>query len=351
MSIEDRKVRPAERRLGRVGRWRRAGGTSRRTARTRGRVLASIAVLVSALMAFPGLVPNAVGNLGSLLETFLPWAGLAVPVLMVPALLRRSATATVSLVLPAAVWAVLFGDRVLPAARETAHDLTVVQHNVGDDNADPQGTARTLAGAGADLIALEELTPEALPVYGAVLTPAHPHHAVVGTVGLWSRHPIVDSRPVDIRPAGVEGDWNRGMRSTVRTPFGDIAVYVAHLPSVRLRLPGGFGSGWRDESAAALGTAIAAEELDGIVLMGDFNGTLDDRGLAPVTSRMTPAQEGFGFSWPAAWPLARIDHVMTRGMVPAGTWTLPATGSDHLPVAARIRRGTPEGRGGSSAPP
>ncbi|MEU8251053.1 endonuclease/exonuclease/phosphatase family protein [Nonomuraea sp. NPDC048916] len=335
MSVEDRKARAAERRPRRVD--RRRGGGPGRTSWSRGRVLASVAVLLAGLLAFPGVVPNTVGNLGSLLETFLPWGGLAVPVLMVLALLRRSATAMVSLVLPAAVWAALFGERLPPADQGAAHDLTVLQHNVSDENPDPGGTARALAQAGADLIALEELTPDALPVYEAVLAPGHPYHAVVGTVGLWSRHPLADSRPVDIKPAEVGGDWSRGLRSTVRTPSGDIAVYVAHLPSVRIRLPDGFGSGWRDESAAALGAAIAAERLDRIVLLGDLNSTLDDRGLAPVTSRMTPAEEGFGFSWPAAFPIARIDHVMTRAATPVTTWTLPATGSDHLPVAAHIK--------------
>ncbi|MFC4011703.1 endonuclease/exonuclease/phosphatase family protein [Nonomuraea purpurea] len=294
-------------------------------------------MLVAGLLAFPGAVPNAVGNLGSLLETFLPWGGLAVPVLMVLALLRRSATAMVSMLFPVAVWAALFGERLSPADRGTSHDLTVLQHNVNDENPDPEGTARALTQAGADLIALEELMPDALPVYEAALAPGYPHRTVVGTVGLWSRYPLADSRPVDIRPVEVTGDWSRGLRSTVRTPSGDVAVYVAHLPSVRIRLPDGFGTGWRDESAAALGAAISAEELDRIVLLGDFNSTLDDRGLAPVTSRMTPAEEGFGFSWPAAFPVARIDHVMTRAATPVATWTLPATGSDHLAVAARIK--------------
>ncbi len=294
------------------------------------------AVVVAVLLVFPGVVPNAVGNLGSLLETFLPWAGLAVPVLMVVALLRRSVPALVSLVGPVVAWGVLFGGRLLPAEGEAAYDLTVLQHNVDDANPDPEGTARALAAAGADLVALEELTPEALPVYRAVLGAGHPHHAVVGSVGLWSRHPLVDSRPVHIRPAGVDADWNRGMRSTARTPYGDVAVYVAHLPSVRLRLPEGYDTARRDESAAALGAALAAETLDRVILLGDLNGALDDRGLAPLTSRMTPAEEGFGFSWPASFPVARIDHVLTRTATPVTTWTLPATPSDHLPVAAGI---------------
>ncbi|MFG1948239.1 endonuclease/exonuclease/phosphatase family protein [Nonomuraea sp. NPDC048826] len=303
----------------------------------RGRVPAVVAVTVAVLMAFPGVLPNTVGRLGSMLETFLPWAGLAVPVLLVLALLRRSAVALVALVLPSAVWAGVFGARLLPAGQAAAHDLTVLQHNVNDENPDPEGTARALAGAGADLIALEELTPGALRGYQAALAPDHPYHAVVGSVGLWSRYPLADPGPVDIRPAEVEGDWNRGLRAIVRTPYGDLAAYVAHLPSVRIRLPDGFASAWRDESAAKLGAALAAEKLDRIVLMGDLNSTLDDRGLAPVAARLTPADEGFGFTWPAAFPMARIDHVMTRAAAPVTTWTLPATGSDHLPVMARIK--------------
>jgi vancomycin resistance protein VanJ len=304
-----------------------------------GWVLVSLAVLVAGLLAFHSAVPNGVGNLGSLLETFLPWLGLAVPVLLGLALLRRSATALAAVALPAATWTILFGRLLLPAGPEAAFDLTVLQHNVNDENSDPAGTARALALAGADLIALEELLPDALPAYEAALAPGYPHSVIVGTVGLWSRHPLVNSRPVDIKPASLEADWSRGLRSTVQRPSGDIAVYVAHLPSVRIGLPGGFSSGLRDESAAALGAALAAEKLAEVILLGDLNGTLDDRGLAPITSRMIPAEEGFGFSWPAAFPLARIDHILTRAATPTTTWTLPSTGSDHLPVAARVKTG------------
>ncbi|WP_329086610.1 MULTISPECIES: endonuclease/exonuclease/phosphatase family protein [unclassified Streptosporangium] len=339
MSVEDRKAGGEERNARRTGyrAWGRdvPGGTSGKP-RTRGWVLASVSVLVAGLLAFPAVVPNTVGNLGSLLETFLPWVGLAVPVLLGPALLRRSALATVSLVLPAVVWGVVFGGRSLPADRGAAGDLAVLQHNVGEENPDHAGTARALARAGADLIALEELTPDALPVYEDVLASGHPHRAVVGTVGLWSRYPLADSRPVDIRPADVGPDWNRGLRVTARTPHGEVAVYVAHLPSIRIRPSDGFGSGRRDESAAKLGAAVASETLDRVVLLGDLNGTLDDRGLAPLTSRMVSTRQGFGFSWPAAFPLARIDHVMTRTATPVAAWTLPATGSDHLPLMARV---------------
>ncbi|MEK8145453.1 endonuclease/exonuclease/phosphatase family protein [Streptomyces sp. M10(2022)] len=114
-------------------------------------------------------------------------------------------------------------------------------------------------------------------------------------------------------------------------------MYVAHLPSTRLGLRDGFRSALRDESAALLGAAIAAERLDEVILLGDLNGTVDDRGLDPLTSRMTWADSGFAFSWPATFPVARIDQIMTRAATVTKVWSLPATGSDHLPVAAHIR--------------
>ncbi|MDW4903798.1 endonuclease/exonuclease/phosphatase family protein [Streptomyces sp. ADMS] len=302
-------------------------------------MLASLAVLTSALSVFHTAVPNTVGNLGSLLEAFLPWLGLAVPGLLVLALLRRSATALVALLLPVAVWAHLYGGLLLPGAGaggRGAPDLTAVQHNVSDENADPVGTAEALIDAGPDLIALEELTPSALPLYERSLAPAYPHHAVEGTVGLWSKYPLTDVRLLDIRPSGIGEGWNRGLRAAARTPWGEVAVHVAHLPSVRIRLTG-LDSGYRDESAGLLGEAVAAEEPATVILLGDLNGTLDDRGLAPVTSQMKSSVRSFAFSWPAVFPVSRIDHVMTRSATVTDVRTLPATGSDHLPVVAGIR--------------
>ncbi|WP_442813125.1 endonuclease/exonuclease/phosphatase family protein [Streptomyces sp. NBC_01800] len=286
-------------------------------------------------MAFHAIVPNTVGHLGSLLEAFLPWLGLAVPVLLVLALLRRSATALVFLLLPAAVWANLFGGLLLAGDRGV-RDITALQHNVSDENTAPARTAKALIQAAPELIALEELTPSALPLYETALAPHYPYHAVEGTVGLWSKYPLADVRLVDIKPKGIEKGWSRGLRADARTPWGEIAVYVAHLPSVRVRLSG-FDSGWRDESAGLLGAAIAAEKLDKVILLGDFNSTVDDRGLAPVTSQMNPQARTFAFSWPAVFPVSRIDHIMTRSATVTDIRTLPATGSDHLPIAAGIK--------------
>jgi vancomycin resistance protein VanJ len=38
--------------------------------------------------------------------------------------------------------------------------------------------------------------------------------------------------------------------------------------------------------------------------------------------------------------MARIDQIMVQGVEPVTSWTLPRTGSDHLPIAARVNLDT-----------
>lgn len=315
----------------------------------RGLVLAAPALLLGLLMLLHAKIPNRIGNLGSLVETFLPWFGLFVPVLLAGALWRRSASAVVALLLPVTVWLNLFGG-LLGDKSHPGGDLTVVSHNVGADNPDPARTARDLTAADADVLALEELGQEARATYERELAEAYPYHTVQGTVGLWSRLPLSDTRPVDIKmdagplgdtkPAAIKMGYNRALRTTVATKQGPLALYVAHLGSVRVNPRAGFWTTHRDRGAQALGEAIAAEQNERVVLLGDLNGTKDDRAFTGITSRLSSvhdeAGDGFGFSWPAAFPVARIDQILVRGVKPRSSWVLPATGSDHLPVAARI---------------
>ena len=110
------------------------------------------------LMLLNAEVPNRIGNFGSLAETCLPWFGLCIPMLLTGALWRRSASALIALLLPVVVWFSLFGG-LLGDKSHPGGELTVVSHNVGAGNPDPAGTARDLAASGADVLALEEVTP------------------------------------------------------------------------------------------------------------------------------------------------------------------------------------------------
>ncbi|WBO61676.1 endonuclease/exonuclease/phosphatase family protein [Streptomyces camelliae] len=313
----------------------------------RGPVLAALALLLGLLMLLHPQITDR-GGLGSLVETFLPWFGLFIPVLLAGALWRRSASAVVALLLPVMVWLSLFGG-LLSDKSHPRSDLTVASHNVDADNPDPAGTARDLAASGADVLALEEITPQAKPLYEKGLAKEYPYHTVLGTVGLWSKLPLSDTQPIDIVDYGPLADTkpgdkkvaaNRALRTTVATDHGPLTMYVAHLGSVRVNPKSGFWTASRDIGVQALGKAIAADPSKRMVLLGDLNGTMDDRAFNGITSQMHSAQEaagnGFGFTWPAHFPVVRIDQILVHGVEPTSSWVLPATGSDHLPVAAGI---------------
>lgn len=146
-------------------------------------------MLISLVMIFHAELPNDVGNLGSLTETFLPWLGVAVPVLLGAAVYRRSATALIAILLTAGVWVNLFGGLVTDKSG-SGGNLVVATHNVDADNPDPRLTAESVAKSGADVLALTELKGDAVPVYEKALAGTYKYHSVEGTVGVWSKFPL-----------------------------------------------------------------------------------------------------------------------------------------------------------------
>ena len=291
--------------------------------------------MLAALMVGHRLVPNTAGNVGSFIETFLPWLGLGAVALLILAVLWRSPTGAVASGLAAVVWLGSFGQLLLPGKGCGQHDLRVLTHNVGVSNPDPEGTVRVILAAGPDLIALQELTSEARSRYHTLLADSHPHVVSRGTIGLWSKHPLSASSSVDIGMG-----WTRALRAEVRAPAGPVAVYVAHLASVRVDSDG-FSSGQRDSTIIDLGRHLGAEAQPRVLLMGDLNGTAYDRSLAPITGSLQSAHAtagwGFGFTWPAQFPLARIDHILTKGVTATHAEVLARTGSDHRPIVADLR--------------
>ncbi|MFJ7420575.1 endonuclease/exonuclease/phosphatase family protein [Streptomyces uncialis] len=297
----------------------------------RGAWLAVAGALCGALPLAHSLVPNSLGNLGSLVETFLPWTVALLLPLALFGLYRRAPLVLVGVALVAVAWPVRFGG-VLVDKQQAGGELIVVSHNVGEDNPDPAGTARRLADTGAQVIAVQELAEEARETFHRALPARYAHHTVHGGVGLWSTYAMTGAQPVEIMP------WPRALRATLATPKGPLTVFVAHLASVRVSPVHGFTTGRRDDAARLLARAVTAERPGRVLVVGDLNGTTDDRALAPLLRGLTSAQDvagdGFGFSWPAGFPLTRIDHVLARGIRPISAGILPGTGSDHLPVTA-----------------
>ncbi len=311
--------------------------------RARGIAIASIAI--TAVIGL-GLVP---GFVGAAVSTALPWLGWAVAALFVAALVVRRRVWLVALV-PLVAWAVavapsLMGVSVGSLASITssgvgaeagagsagtaadASRLVFASQNVEAGSGTAGASAAALVERGAQVIALTELDADARGEAAEALVASHPYSYAVGTVGIWSSLPISNEQPLEL---GL--GWNRALTVDVDTPEGPVSVYVVHAASLRPGLQSD-----RDTMLAELGRAIAGDDTARVVALGDFNAASTDPALAGIRAELAePAQSSpsFGFTWPTAFPVARIDHVFQRGLAPLENTTAPAGASDHLAVIA-----------------
>lgn len=286
-----------------------------------------VSVVVAATLAGHQLIP-ALGGFTPVMESLLPWIGLSVPLLLVGAALARSTAAAVAALVPGVVWAVMFGSTLLRTSPGGPSDLAVGTVNVGVRNSASGEAVRAIA-KDLDLLAAQELTgggPAAKQ-----LNKMFKYHYPVSTVGLWSRYPISETKPLDV---GL--GWPRALRAVVATPKGKVTVYVMHLASAR---PGHTAS--RDASLARARKLVDADSSKRILLLGDLNTATTDRGMRGLTPPLTDAQsvagEGFGFTWPARFPVTRPDHILFKGMKATEAGVAPATGSDHRAAIASFR--------------
>ncbi|KAA5831962.1 endonuclease/exonuclease/phosphatase family protein [Saccharopolyspora hirsuta] len=280
--------------------------------------------VLTLLLGAHALVPD-VSGAGTLLDSAAPWLGLLVPVLLVLGLVGRT-RAAVAVLVPAAVWCAVFGTALLPQASASG-DLRVVSQNIFAANENPAATAADLAATGADVIGVQELTGTARSAVREALGAEYPHSEVLGTVGVWSRYPIEAAEPVDLGMG-----WTRALRARVRTPHGPVAVYVAHLPSLR---PDSVAE--RNRGLTELRAALVAERADRVVVLADLNTATTDRAMGPLLRTVAEAEPaGFGFTWPAAVPLVRLDHVLYRGLTSTGADVVETRGSDHRAVLADL---------------
>ncbi|MEU4543523.1 endonuclease/exonuclease/phosphatase family protein [Nonomuraea dietziae] len=285
------------------------------------------AIVLAAILAGHRLIP-ALGGFTPIMESLLPWLGLAIPVLLLLALLARSAGAAVAALLPALVWGVMFGPDVLRSSPGGASDLSVATVNVGVRNTSSGSAVRAIA-EGLDMVAAQELTPGG-PAAKA-LNKIFKFHRNVSTVGLWSRFPLSEPDYFDV---GL--GWERALRTVAKTPEGDVTVYVMHLASAR---PGHTAT--RDKTLAEARKLIEADKSERILLLGDLNTATYDRGLGNLTPPLLNAQEevgeGFGFTWPSGFPITRPDHILYKGLKATRAGVAPATGSDHRAATASFR--------------
>ncbi|MGJ0387774.1 endonuclease/exonuclease/phosphatase family protein [Microbacterium sp. CGR1] len=306
--------------------------TTTPTARRRASARAGRVIVVVGLALLVGIVCTWVpGIVGTAAAAALPWCGLALAVLVLLALLLARRV-TLVLLAPVLVWTLAMlpsAPGFAAAAPSQSTPIEIVSQNVRAHSGGAAASAAELADMSADVIALTELDSDSLQAAQETLASAYPHSYAIGTVAVWSRYPIADAQPLTL---GL--DWKRALRVVVNTPDADVAVYVMHAASVR---PGVQQE--RDTMLSGIADAVAADPAESIVVVGDFNAAAADPALGAVRSQLDwvrPTDGTLGLTWPAALPLARIDHVFVRGLTVLESTTARVGNSDHLATVTTL---------------
>jgi len=229
------------------------------------------------------------------------------------------------------------------ASRTAGVDIRVISANIYEGMADPDHLVRS-AQAQADVIAFQELTPQAVDrLSRAGLDATFPYRWLDARgdsrgVGMWSRFPIEAPR----RIGGYTFAFlTAQIRVTGVSP--DPTVVVAHLPG-----PWPYPiDDWRRDLDRLPATLSEIGEQAGagcVIVAGDVNSTTDMRpfrGLLRNGYRDAAQQSGAGFrpTFPANSllpPLIAIDHVLTRNCTATSLRTLKVPGSDHRGLVVTI---------------
>jgi len=257
---------------------------------------------------------------------------------LVFALSRHWTLVSIAAVLTVAVLAVQLPWYIGSPDPGSGTTLRFVSANLLLGEAEPASVAG-LAAEHADVLAVQELTPELAAALSPALAGAFPFSALrprerAAGVGLWSRYPISAS--------GSDESFGRGLiYARIQVPDTDYATTVlsTHMPPPRSAF-----ESWRND-IGRLGPVLRELPPDGpVVVGGDLNATPDVREFRQLLQagyRDGAAQAGAGLtrthpSHTIVPPLLAVDHIMTRDATVTSLQTVAVTGSDHLALAAVV---------------
>jgi len=223
-------------------------------------------------------------------------------------------------------------------------EFIVMTHNTGNGLARPADLVRVLAQSEADLIGLQEVTALQKAHIERELGDKYPHMVLFGEgipgKGVLSKFPLRDVERLRIYPDRPD------LRVTVEIEGREVCLIVGHPPPPRIRRTGFHMDRQTTEHVKQL-VSLAAQGPPAI-LLGDFNLTeqntlyshIKEAGLLDA---FRSAGEGAGLTLPTRYfrvrlrPMLRVDYVWhTPHLKAYRAWVGENSGSDHLPVLARM---------------
>ena len=229
------------------------------------------------------------------------------------------------------------GDRAAPAG---STQVRLVTANVLLDNPEIFALAGELASSGAEVILLQEITPENLATLQRTpLWAAYPHRVLDPLPGfhgsaILSRYPIVNGGPIDV--AGYPMT-----QADLATPAGVVRVVDVHAVAP---LTTANASRWVAQLAQLSRMDMPADRP--LVLAGDFNATLDHGPLRELVvngfrDAFVESGRGLGATWPR-WrglvpPVMRLDHVfVSQQFTVMSIREQTSAGSDHRRLVVQL---------------
>jgi endonuclease/exonuclease/phosphatase family metal-dependent hydrolase len=224
-------------------------------------------------------------------------------------------------------------------------ELRVVSSNIYRGRADMAGLMKIIRDTEADLLSLQELTPEAVGELDLLgLRELMPHRTRVWAGeyfggGIFSRHPLEGLEPIETPPrVKATGELLSMPRAIVSAPEGlRLDVVAAHpYPPTRGRV-----GDWQYalDALPAAGTGPLG------LLVGDFNATLDHDAFRQLLGRgYRDAGEVMGEGLKPTWqgkssllPPVTIDHVLADERIGIGDYEVhDLRGTDHETLSATL---------------
>jgi len=230
-------------------------------------------------------------------------------------------------------------------------------YNVGNGLAKPKHLIPYLRSSGADLIGLQELSNLQAEAIRQELSTLYPHQAVFPGgfegQGIISRFPFRSVEQLHLYPSRPDLNCVVGLDDV------SLGVIVAHPPPPRLHIRGiQFDNQTKSQISALVKAAV---DHPPAVLMGDLNfcewakpyaefmaaGLIDSyRSAGGSVGYTLPVRLGLWkrlkwlnrlLRWMPLWPIIRVDYIWhTDSLTAVAAWVGGDTGSDHLPVLARL---------------
>jgi vancomycin resistance protein VanJ len=252
----------------------------------------------------------------TLLSSFMPMMFVPVPFVVLIAWQFRSRLVFFLSLGVIGVFVILYGSLFLPhsvASASGTNSLTVVTFNLGPGQADPNQIVSEIASTNADIIAVQEMTPETASLLSERLRDSHPYKILDvknHSTGLLSRYPIVSSEW--FQPAG---EGRSALYLTLNINDANLHVFAPHpFPSGTIWLddypiPVGIDDDAQQRQLADL--AQRAREIGNrVIVMGDLNVSDQTHAYPELANVLGDAYReagwGFGFTFPNGLRLANV---------------------------------------------